>query len=110
MNMNFDGIIIGAAVFLFIGFCHPLVIKLEYYYGKQSWWVWLVAGLIFSAASLFVPNNILSAIFGGPAFCCFWSIHEMFLQERRVLRGWFPENPKRHDYYVARRKEMGKSF
>ena len=54
--MNFNGIIIGAAVFL--------------------------------------------------AFCCFWGIHEMFLQEKRVLRGWFPENPRRHDYYVARRKEM----
>jgi hypothetical protein len=28
----------------------------------------------------------------------------MFLQEKRVLRGWFPENPKRHDYYEALRK------
>ena len=24
----------------------------------------------------------------------------------RVLRGWFPENPKRHDYYERRRKEL----
>ena len=30
----------------------------------------------------------------------------MFLQEKRVLRGWFPENPKRHEYYQSRRKEM----
>ncbi len=29
----------------------------------------------------------------------------MFQQERRVLRGWFPENPKRHAYYEALRKE-----
>lgn len=35
------------------------------------------------------------AFIGGFAFCCFWGIHEMFLQEKRVLRGWFPENPKR---------------
>jgi hypothetical protein len=30
----------------------------------------------------------------------------MFLQEKRVLRGWFPENPARHAYYELRRKEM----
>ena len=28
--MNYNGIIIGAAVFLSIGICHPLVIKMEY--------------------------------------------------------------------------------
>jgi hypothetical protein len=28
-------------------------------------------------------------------------------QEMRVLRGWFPENPKRHEYYERRRKELG---
>ncbi|MBQ3743761.1 MAG: DUF4491 family protein [Bacteroidales bacterium] len=104
--MYFNGIIIGAAVFLSIGICHPLVIKMEYCWGKQSWWIWLVAGLALCAGSLFVPNNILSIVLGGFAFCCLWGIHEMFLQEKRVLRGWFPENPKRHEYYVARRKEM----
>ena len=55
--MNFNGIIIGAAVFLSIGICHPLVIKMEYQWGKQSWWIWLVAGLAFSALSLFIKND-----------------------------------------------------
>ena len=104
--MNFNGIIIGAAVFLSIGICHPLVIKMEYHWGRQSWWIWLVAGLALSAASLFVPDDMLSIIIGGFAFCCLWGIHEMFLQEKRVLRGWFPENPKRQEYYRKRRKEM----
>lgn len=104
--MNFNGIIIGAAVFLSIGICHPLVIKMEYHLGKQSWWIWLVAGLAFSTASLFVKDDIISIIIGGFAFCCFWGIHEIFLQEKRVLRGWFPENPARHGYYQKRRKEM----
>lgn len=105
-NMNINGIIIGAAVFLSIGICHPLVIKMEYNWGKRSWWIWLVAGLAFCVLSLFVKNDILSIIIGGFAFCCLWGIHEMFLQEKRVLRGWFPENPKRHEYYQTRRKEM----
>ncbi len=104
--MNFNGIIIGAAVFLSIGICHPAVIKMEYYMGKKSWWVWLVAGITLAVLSLLVKNNTVSIILGGVAFCCIWGIHEMFLQEKRVLRGWFPENPKRHDYYEARRKEL----
>lgn len=104
--MNFNGIIVGAAVFLSIGLCHPLVIKMEFCLGKQSWWIWLVCGLAFSALSLFVKNDTVSTIIGGFAFSCFWGILEMFMQEMRVLRGWFPENPARHDYYEAKRKEM----
>ena len=104
--MNFNGIIVGAAVFLSIGICHPAVIKMEYYCGKQSWWIWLVAGLVFIAISLFIPNNTISTIIGGFAFSCLWGIGEMFMQEKRVLRGWFPENPTRHDYYESKRKEQ----
>ena len=104
--MNYIGIIIGTAVFLSIGICHPLVIKMEYHWGRQSWWIWLVAGLAFIALSVFLKNDILSIIAGGFAFCCLWGIHEMFLQEKRVLRGWFPENPRRHGYYQNRRDEM----
>ena len=67
--MNFNGILVGAAVFLCIGICHPLVIKMEYHWGKRSWWIWLAAGLVCSAISLMVENQILSiyqiiAIFG----------------------------------------------
>ena len=108
--MNFCGIIVGAAVFLSIGICHPLVIKMEYEFGKKSWWVWLVAGLAVLGLSLVVKNQIVSIILGGFAFCCIWGIHEMFLQEKRVLKGWFPENQKRHDYYEAKRREMQKEL
>ncbi|MBR3526896.1 MAG: DUF4491 family protein [Bacteroidales bacterium] len=104
--MNLSGIIVGAAVFLSIGICHPAVIKMEYHLGRRSWWIWLVAGLAFCAVSLLIDNIIVSTIIGGFAFSCLWGIHEMFLQEKRVLRGWFPENPKRHDYYEARRAQM----
>jgi hypothetical protein len=79
---------------------------MEYHLGRRSWWIWLVAGLAFCAVSLLIDNTIVSTIIGGFAFSCLWGIHEMFLQEKRVLRGWFPENPKRHDYYEARRAQM----
>lgn len=101
--MNLNGIIVGAAVFLIIGICHPIVIKMEYYWGKQSWWVLALAGVLFSVISLFVESLIMSTIIGAAAFSCFWGIHEIIAQEKRVLRGWFPENPKRKDYYKRRR-------
>lgn len=106
--MHFSGIIVGAAVFLSIGICHPAVIKMEYYLGKKSWWLWLIVGLIVSCASLFVSNPTVSTILGGFAFSCFWGILEMHQQEQRVVKGWFPENPKRHDYYEALRKSSPK--
>jgi hypothetical protein len=103
--MNLNGIIVGAAVFLIIGICHPIVIKMEYYWGKQSWWVLALAGVIFSVISLFVEDLIISTIMGAAAFSCFWGIHEVIAQEKRVLRGWFPENPKRKEYYNRRRTQ-----
>ena len=104
-SMYFGGIIVGAAVFFSIGICHPAVIKMEYHLGKRSWWIWLVVGIIASSASLFVPNQVVSTVLGGFAFSCFWAILEMFHQERRVLKGWFPENPRRHAYYEALRRK-----
>ena len=65
--MNFIGIIVGLCTFLIIGLCHPLVIKAEYHLGKGCWWLFLLAGLIV----------------------------ELFEQEKRVRKGWFPENPAR---------------
>ena len=107
--MSFSGILVGAAVFFSIGICHPLVIKMEYHFGKRSWWVWLVVGLALCGASLLIKNQILSIIIAGFAFCCLWGIGEMFQQEKRVLKGWFPENPKRHAYYEALRQKKGLS-
>ena len=108
--MNINGIIAGAAVFLIIGICHPVVIKMEYYWGKKSWWVLLVVGILFAIASLFTPGVLGPIILGAAAFSCFWGIHEILSQEMRVLRGWFPENPKRHAYYEKRRALLGKDI
>ncbi|MCR5014115.1 MAG: DUF4491 family protein [Bacteroidales bacterium] len=105
--MNWNGIIVGAAVFLIIGICHPLVIKMEYRWGKQSWWALALAGGVFAVISLFIDNPTLSTICGAAAFSFFWSIREILAQEKRVLRGWFPENPKRSRYYAQKREELG---
>ena len=106
--MNFTGIIVGAAVFLSIGLCHPLTIKLEYHLGKKGAVVFAVIGALCAAVSLIVRNQTLSTIIAAFAFSCFWGIHEIFLQEKRVLKGWFPENPERHEYYESIRRNSGK--
>lgn len=105
--MNFNGIIVGAAVFMIIGIYHPIVIMMEYHWGKKIWWVLALAGAVFAVISLFVKDITLATVIGAAAFSCFWGIHEILSQEMRVIRGWFPENPKRHDYYERRRLELG---
>ena len=104
--MNFQGILVGAAVFLIIGICHPIVIKMEYYWSKRSWWILLLAGLGFSAWSVFIISSLWSTIVGAAAFSCFWGILEILEQEKRVLRGAQKENPARHDYYERLRKSI----
>ena len=94
-NMNFTGLIIGVVAFLMIGMFHPIVIKAEYYFGVGCWWAFLIVGLCATVASLFTDHHIWSTILGVFAFSCFWSILEIFEQQKRVEKGWFPDNPKR---------------
>lgn len=93
--MNYSGLIIGLATFIIIGIFHPVVIKAEYYFGKKCWWAFALAGAVFGVLSIFIENMAVSCIAGVTAFSCFWSIHELFEQEKRVGRGWFPRNPRR---------------
>jgi len=104
--MSYEGLLLGAGAFLCIGIFHPLVIKAEYYFGIKSRWAFLAVGLIAAAGSLFVDNLYLSIFLGIFAFSALWGIGEVIKQEQRVLKGWFPENPKRREYYTRKRKEM----
>lgn len=97
--MYFLGLIIAVATFLVIGAFHPIVIKAEYHFGTKCWWVFLILGIAFIAASLFVFNEIISPILGVIGCSCLWSILEIFEQRDRVRKGWFPMNPKRKDEY-----------
>ncbi len=101
--MNFIGLIIAVITFLTIGIFHPIVIKAEYYFGTRCWWVFLLAGIAFICGSLFVENQIASTILGVIGCSCLWSILEIFEQRQRVLKGWFPMNPKRKDDYVVKK-------
>lgn len=92
---HLSGLLIGVCTFLIIGLFHPVVIKAEYYFGTKCWWIFLVLGIIGVGISLYVENLLLSALCGVFAFSSFWTIKEVFDQEQRVKKGWFPKNPKR---------------
>lgn len=96
MSLHFEGLLIGIVTFLIIGLFHPLVIKAEYYFGAKCWRVFLLGGIGGTVAALLIGNVLWSAICGVFAFSSFWSIKEIFEQEKRVRKGWFPRNPKRN--------------
>lgn len=93
--MNLTGIVIGLISFLSIGVFHPIVIKAEYHFSKSCWPVFLVAGVILMIISAMAPNVILSSALAVIGMSSWWSILELFEQEKRVQKGWFPANPKR---------------
>lgn len=92
----FAGLAVGLATFLIIGLFHPVVVKAEYYWGTGCWWIFLVLGIAGVAVSMLVESLFFSAILGVFAFSSFWTIKEIFEQEERVKKGWFPRNPKRN--------------
>ena len=55
------------------------------------------AGLLLAVVSLLTENVYGAAVLGILAFSCFWSIRELFEQEQRVRKGWFPKKEKRKE-------------
>lgn len=89
------GLIIGIGTFLVIGLFHPIVIKAHYHWGTGCWWIFLLLGIIGVTLSIIIGEVLWSALLGVFAFSSFWTIKELFEQEERVKKGWFPKNPKR---------------
>ena len=59
----------------------------------------MLAGIVAIALTLLIDNVLVSALLGVTGFSCFWSILELFQQQERVHKGWFPRNPKRTYYW-----------
>ena len=93
-EVNFEAVIVGAASLVIIGAFHPIVIKAEYYFSARCWRIFAVSGALFLSAALFT-HGILAYILAIVGTACLWSIVELFHQEKRVEKGWFPKNPKR---------------
>lgn len=105
---HLGGIAIGICTFLIIGLFHPIVVKAEYYWGTRCWWLFLILGIAGMAGTLLVDNILISSLLGVFAFSSFWTIKEIFEQQERVLKGWFPMNPKRKQEYERVRRDKEK--
>ncbi len=92
---QYNGVILGLATIGIFELSHKLVIWGEYYWGRKVWWAFLIVGLLSLLGGLLLPYVLYSAILAVWGFCCLWGIGEVFLQTRRVAKGWFPKNPKR---------------
>lgn len=99
MELYYAGIVIAICTFLIIGMFHPIVIKVEYYYGTKPWWLFLLVGIICIIFALFIENILMSSVLGVVGASSLWSIGELFEQRKRVKKGWFPMNPKRAGEY-----------
>lgn len=95
IDNHLQGLVIGICTFLIIGMFHPIVVKAEYYWSTCCWWLFLFLGIAGVISSLCIENVVISSLLGVFAFSSFWSIKEIFEQEKRVQKGWFPKNPKR---------------
>lgn len=93
--MNYSGLILGVATFLLIGVFHVIVVKGEYYFSKKIWPLFLATGIASLFISLFISSPVISSLIAVFGISCLWSIRELFEQEDRVKKGWFPQNPKR---------------
>lgn len=93
--MNYSGLILGVATFLLIGVFHVIVVKGEYYFSKKIWPLFLATGIASLFISLFISSSVISSLLAVFGISCLWSIRELFEQEDRVKKGWFPKNPKR---------------
>ena len=102
--MNFAGLLIGISTFLIIGLFHPLVIKVEYHWGTKPWWVFLLAGIGGIAISMLVENVVISSLSGVFAFSSLWTIKELFEQQKRVAKGWFPKKDKKQNQKSSSKK------
>jgi hypothetical protein len=99
MDIYFTGLIIAISTFIIIGIFHPIVVKTEYHYGTRPWILFLISGIASLIGALFVSDVIISSLLGVLGASLLWSIGELFEQRKRVLRGWFPMNPKRKEEY-----------
>ena len=98
MSHELNGLLIGFGAFLMIGRLSPHCREGRVLtFGKQIWPLFVLLGVAALAVSLFLRGTVPSALTAVFGVSCLWSILELFEQEERVKKGWFPKNPKKKD-------------
>jgi len=87
MNWQWTGPVLAVTTFATIGLGHMLVRRWHARFGTRPGWPLIAAGLLLLAGSLFMANDLLSAVVGITAVTIFWDGVEIFRQEQRARRG-----------------------
>jgi len=93
--MNLSGMLVAAIAIIGIGLGHIWVRTMEYRFGKRVWPISMGIGALLVGASLFAPSDVVSALLAIPGAIFLYAVKEFFEQERRVLKGHAPRNPRR---------------
>lgn len=96
MTINSIGPFVAITTIISIWFGHVMVRKLEARLSKiiPAILMCILLGLVFIFGSLLLENNALSAISGIIGITFLWDALEFKRQERRVMVGHAPANPK----------------
>jgi hypothetical protein len=95
MGWNFSGLLVAAVAIVGIGLGHVWVRTLEYRFGKRVWPLSAAMGLGLLGLSLRVESDVVSALLAIPGAVFLYAVREFFEQEKRVLAGHAPRNPRR---------------
>ena len=86
MTWQWAGPTLAVVTFATIGIGHVLVRRLHARFGTRPGWPLIVLGLALLASSLFVTDDLGSAVVGITAITVFWDGVEIFRQEKRMQR------------------------
>ncbi len=100
MSLYVEGPVVGAMVFLLVGVCHPLVVKVEYHLGQRVWWLFILLSFCCFVASLTLPE-LPSLSLGACGAAAYWCALELRMQHQRVGLGRAKRNPKRPMAYYG---------
>lgn len=94
--MNSIGVLAALTTILSIWFGHVMVRKLDARLSKviPAILMCIMLGLVFIFSSLLLENNSISAIFGIIGITFLWDAFEFKRQQKRVIKGHAPANPK----------------
>jgi hypothetical protein len=107
--MQIAGLVFGLTAFLSIWLGHVAVRELEYRLAWLPWPLFLIAGLAALAVSFAVSSRLLSGSLGILGITLLWDALECVRQQRRVVRGHAPANPRnaRHRRLVDTHNVVG---
>ena len=88
--MNWFGLTLGIATLFIIGLGFVWVIRGERYFG-HLWWPYVMgAGILLIGVSLFLKNDLASALVGVTGASLVWGSTELKDQAVRAEIGWYP--------------------